>query len=68
MTPEPPAKPPLWADLLLCFWMLTVGVVYYGGFFFPSLAAFTGAGAALYGVVLLAGAVMLALRFLRQKR
>ncbi len=57
-------KPPGWADGLLTLWVVTVGVTYFGGCFVPALGALTASLSAVYGVLLLASAVTLALRFL----
>ncbi len=57
-------KPAGWADALLTLWVIVVGVVYFGGLFVPALAALTGNFAAFYALMVLAGAVALALKFL----
>lgn len=59
-------KPPIWADGLLTVWVIVVGVTYFGGYFLPALGALTASLAAVYGLLLLASAATLALRFLRR--
>ncbi len=58
-------KLPWWADALLIAWVLVVGVVYFGGLFWPAVGALTGNFAAFYALMLLVGALRLALKFLR---
>ena len=59
-------KPPVWADLLLTFWVLVVGVVYFGGFFVPEIGAWTGRAAAVYALMLLVSVCVLAWNFLNR--
>lgn len=60
-------KPPLWADLLLIVWTLTVGVFYFGGYFFPmQIGVYTQSGAALYALVLLISVGTLAWNYLHR--
>ncbi len=53
-----------WADALLTIWVIVVGIVYFGGLFWPAVGALTGNFAAFYGVMVLAGALTLAQKFL----
>ena len=61
-------KPPLWADILLSFWVVTVGVFFFGGYFFPAqIGVYTQAGAAIYALMLLVSVGTVAWRFLTRK-
>ncbi len=53
-----------WADALLTLWVVVVGLVYFGGLFIPAVALLTGNFAAFYALMLLAGALALARKFL----
>jgi hypothetical protein len=60
-------KPPVWADWLLTFWVIVVGVFYFGGYFFPmQIGRYTVSASALYALMLLVSAAVLALRILRR--
>ena len=62
-------KPSVWADWLLTAWVLAVGVFYFGGYFFPaSIGRYTAAASAIYALMLLISAGVLALRFLRREK
>jgi hypothetical protein len=54
------------ADALLTVWIVTVGVIYFGGYFLPALGSLTGAGAAFYAAMLLVSAIVVARRFLHR--
>lgn len=62
-----PHKPAVWADALLTLWVLVVGVVYFGGLFVPAIGALTTNFAAFYAMMVLAGALTLARKFLHPK-
>ncbi|MEO7717404.1 MAG: hypothetical protein ABIY70_14485 [Capsulimonas sp.] len=56
--------PPI-ADIALSFWVLTVAVVYFGGYFLPnSIGLWTGHTVVVYAVMLLAAVAVLAAKFL----
>ena len=60
-------KPPVWADWLLALWVVAVGVFYFGGYFFPAqIGRYTASASALYALMLLIAAGVLALRLLRR--
>jgi hypothetical protein len=59
-------KPSRIADVLLTLWIVTVGVIYFGGYFLPALGGLTGAGAAFYALMLLISAILVARRFLHR--
>jgi len=62
-------KPPVWADWLLTFWVIVVGVFYFGGTFFPEqIGRYTASASAIYAVLLLVSAGTLALRYLSQSK
>ncbi|MGI4791849.1 MAG: hypothetical protein ACRYFS_23750 [Janthinobacterium lividum] len=59
-------KPPIWADWLLTFWVIIVGVFYFGGYFLPDqIGRYTTSASALYALMLLISAGMIAFRYLR---
>ena len=56
---------PAIADIALSCWVLTVAVVYFGGYFFPlSVGAWTGSALVVYALMLLAAVGVLAAKFL----
>jgi len=58
-------KPPAWADWLLVFWVISVGVFYFGGTFFPNeIGRYTASASAIYALMLLVSAGMLTLGYL----
>jgi uncharacterized membrane protein YhaH (DUF805 family) len=59
-------RPPLWADWLLTFWVLFVGVVYFGGYFAPEIGALTTNASAFYALMVLTSVLFLSLRRLRR--
>ncbi len=60
-------KPPLWADLLLTFWVIVVGVFFFGGYFLPAqIGVYTQAGAGFYALMLLVSAGTLAWNYLHR--
>ena len=60
-------KPPAWADTLLTFWVIVVGVVSLGGYFSPALIGiWTGRAIIFYAIMVLFSALMLAGRYLEQ--
>lgn len=59
-------KPAIWADLLLAVWVVVVGFVYYGGYFFPAIGAFTANASAIYALMLLISVLAVANRYLRR--
>ncbi len=61
-------KPSAWADLLLTFWVLLVAALYFGGYFFPGIGAWTGSASAFYAFMLLISAVILARRYLERTK
>ena len=53
------------ADIALTVWILTVAVIYFGGYFFPnSIGIWTGHAIIVYAVMLLAAVGVLAAKFL----
>ena len=64
-----PEKPPGWADWLLVFWVISVGVFYFGGTFFPEqIGRYTASASAIYAVMLLVSAGTLALGYLSRSK
>ena len=62
-------KPPGWADWLLTFWVLVVGVFYFGGYFLPNqIGRYTASASALYALMLLVSAGYGAFRYLRRQK
>ncbi len=60
-------KPPLWADLLLTFWVIVVAVFYFGGYFLPAqIGVYTQIGAGVYALMLLVSVGMLAWNYLHR--
>ena len=60
-------KPSPWADWLLTFWVIAVALFYFGGYFLPAqIGRYTASASALYALMLLLSALVLALRFLRR--
>ena len=60
-------KPPIWADWLLTVWVIAVGVFYFGGSFLPAqIGRYTASASAIYALMLLICAVVLAFRYLRR--
>ena len=60
-------KPPLWADLLLTFWVIVVAVFYFGGYFLPAqIGIYTPLGAVFYALMLLVAAGTLAWNYLHR--
>jgi len=60
-------KSPLWADLLLTFWVIVVGVFFFGGYFLPAqIGVYTQAGAGFYALMLLVSAGTLAWNYLHR--
>ncbi len=63
---ENPPRPPLWSDLLLTVWVIVVGVVYFGGYFVPTIGALTPNVSVVYALMVLVSALMLTMRYLRR--
>lgn len=62
-------KPPVWADWLLTFWVLAVGVFYFGGYFLPNvIGRYTVSASALYALMLLVSAGYGAFQYLSKTR
>lgn len=62
-------KPPLWADWLLTFWVLAVGVFYFGGYFLPdTIGRYTASASALYALMLLVSAGFGAFHYLNHSK
>lgn len=60
-------KPPVWADILLTVWVLTVALFFFGGFALPAqIGIYTSAGAGVYALMLLVAVGTLALRYLNR--
>ncbi len=60
-------KPPMWADWLLTAWVLAVGVFYFGGYFLPGpIGRYTASASAIYALMLLISALVLAFGYLRR--
>ncbi|BDI31258.1 hypothetical protein CCAX7_33090 [Capsulimonas corticalis] len=56
---------PLAADIALTVWVVTVAVVYFGGYFAPnSIGIWTGHAIVVYALMLLASVGVLATKFL----
>jgi hypothetical protein len=58
-------KPPLWADLLLTLWVIVVGLLYCGGYFFPAVGSWTPSGGMFFALMVVVSVLVLALRYLR---
>jgi cytosine/uracil/thiamine/allantoin permease len=61
-------KVPLWADLLLTFWVLLVAVLFFGPSFLPVIGLWTGPATVVYLVIVMITVVTLALRFLHRSK
>jgi len=60
-------KPPLWADLLLTLWVISVAVFFFGGYFLPGqIGVYTQAGSACYALMLLVSVGTLAWNYLHR--
>lgn len=62
-------RPPVWADWLLTFWVVAVGVFYFGGTLLPDqIGRYTAAAAAIYALLLLVSAGAVAFRYLGRSK
>ncbi len=62
-------KPPVWADWLLTFWVVAVGVFYFGGTLLPEqIGRYTASASAIYALLLLVSVGAMAFRYLSQSK
>ncbi len=52
------------ADIVLALWIVFVGVVYFGGYFFPAIGLATAQLGKVYAVLLIVAVIVLSWRWL----